>query len=281
MEKRFAIYRNLPSHVEISEQLKPLRWYETWATVAIPLLSATLYFVFAFYELYPLAFAAVFYLSFATYGSCSHDLVHANCGLRRKHSHFWLSVIELIMLRSGTVYRMVHLNHHRVFPNYEKDPEGRASYYSLWRTLLEGPIFQFRLCAWAWSRRQHRPRILLELLLCAGFLIVGIVTWSVFPALLIFQMLVVMGSWIIPFITSYLVHLPDGEEPTKQTRLFRGAFFRLIAMDHLYHLEHHLYPMVPHYRWAELAKILNPYFAEEQIPVIRFPSEVENAYQLN
>jgi hypothetical protein len=44
-----------------------------------------------------------------------------------------------------------------------------------------------------------------------------------------------------------------------------GAFalfqsVQLIAFDHLYHLEHHLYPAVPHHHWRELAERLAPHF---------------------
>lgn len=273
---------SLPPFSEIQQQLPPLKWTESFATILIPLGTVGVYFVCAHYQLYLLAFGAVFYLSFVTYGSCSHDLVHSNCGFSRRISHFWLSVIELSMLRSGTVYRLVHLNHHRLYPNFERDPEGRASYFGLFRTLLEGPFFQFRLCIWALNNnKKDRPRIVVELFLCCLFLCAGVLCFDLFPQLLIFQALVVMGSWVIPFITSYLVHLPDGDSPLKQTRVFRGLFFRIIALDHLYHLEHHLYPMVSHYRWADLARLLNPYFKAANLEVVSFPMTQPKGYSLH
>ena len=51
----------------------------------------------------------------------------------------------------------------------------------------------------------------------------------------------------------------------RQTRLFRGAFYSLVALDHLYHLEHHLYPQVPHQNWKRLARRLDPHFREAGI----------------
>lgn len=98
--------------------------------------------------------------------------------------------------------------------------------------------------------------------------------------MLVYQLLVLMGAWIIPLITSYLVHLSHGKSPIEQTRLYRGFFFRFIALDQLYHLEHHLYPMVPHARWSELAALLNPYFEVEGIQVSRYPGN-ENSHSLN
>jgi beta-carotene hydroxylase len=54
-----------------------------------------------------------------------------------------------------------------------------------------------------------------------------------------------------------------------QTRLFRGKVASIIAMEHLYHLEHHLYPAVPHHNWPKLARRLDPYFKDAGVdPVV-------------
>lgn len=42
--------------------------------------------------------------------------------------------------------------------------------------------------------------------------------------LILYILLSIMGSWIIPFFTSYLVHTPEGSNELLQTRLFRGNF---------------------------------------------------------
>ena len=81
--------------------------------------------------------------------------------------------------------------------------------------------------------------------------------------------LVYAGSWIIPLVTSYLVHAPEETDVLRQTRLFRGAFYSLIALDHLYHLEHHLYPQVPHQNWKRLAP-LDPYFEKAGLEPRRY-----------
>jgi beta-carotene hydroxylase len=43
----------------------------------------------------------------------------------------------------------------------------------------------------------------------------------------------------------------------------------VIALEHLYHLEHHLYPAVPHHNWPRLAKRLDPYFEAMGITPIK------------
>jgi len=70
----------------------------------------------------------------------------------------------------------------------------------------------------------------------------------------------IMGSWIIPLITSYIPHNPAAGTRSRRRILFRGECCRSSRSKHLYHLEHHLYPMVPHQNWPILAKRLDPYF---------------------
>lgn len=275
--------KNLPSLKEINSQLKPVSIIEKWAVIINPLSTIILYFILAWFHWYVLAFFSLCYLSFVTYGSCCHDLVHANFGMSRKTCNFWLSFIEALLLRSGTTYRVTHLNHHQFYPDFDKDPEGRASYYSFFRTLLEGPIFHPKLILWSLKNGNSETRlwIPIELLFIISFWILGILTIEQFPFLIIYQVTVTLGSWVIPLITSYLVHMPLNQESIRQTKIYRGLFFRIIALDHLYHLEHHLYPQIPHRRWSQLAKILNPHFQKKQLKAVRFSSSQSTNFNLN
>ncbi len=63
----------------------------------------------------------------------------------------------------------------------------------------------------------------------------------------------------------YLPHDAKGETTLAKTRLFRGRLFRLVAFDHLYHLEHHLYPAVPHHHWPTLAARLEPHLTHDGV----------------
>ena len=84
--------------------------------------------------------------------------------------------------------------------------------------------------------------------------------WTVIPA--IYAGLMIAGSWVIPLVTSYLPHDAAALDQLHQTRLFRGLFVRIVALDHLYHLEHHMYPGVPHQNWPRLARCLDPWLKE-------------------
>jgi beta-carotene hydroxylase len=73
-------------------------------TLLLPFLYVALYFVFATLGWWPLAVVSLIALSFVTYGSISHDLVHRNLGLPRFVNDLFLSLIELVALRSGHAY---------------------------------------------------------------------------------------------------------------------------------------------------------------------------------
>ena len=74
--------------------------------------------------------------------------------------------------------------------------------------------------------------------------------------------LMILGSWLFPLITSFIPHDPNGKTEFTQTRLFRGRVLSVVALEHLYHLEHHLYSQVPHHNWPRLARRLDPYFEQ-------------------
>lgn len=183
---------------------------------------------------------------------------------------FFLTLIELLALRSGHAYQRAHLHHHRTFPT-NKDIEGNASKLSFLSVLFCGITFQVKIWLWALKAGgRKRTLVLMEGLLCFSIILGALLLYNVFPIFFIYVSLMIVGSWVIPFFTSYIPHDPFQEDLLKQTRLFRGRIASFIAMEHLYHLEHHLYPTVPHHNWPKLAKLLDPYFERKEIKSIRF-----------
>lgn len=238
-------------------------------TLLLPFLYVALYFVFASLGWWPLAVLSLIALSFVTYGSISHDLVHLNLGLPRSVNDLFLSLIELVALRSGHAYRLTHLHHHARFP-HDDDIEGAAAKMNLLRTLFEGVIFQFKIWFWALKHpKKDRTPILLEGCACLLMIILSCVLYTVTPIFLVYTVLMIMGSWIIPLITSYIPHNPLGESELFQTRLYRGKVVAIIALEHTYHLEHHLYPSVPHHNWPQLASTLDPFFEKAGLKPIK------------
>jgi beta-carotene hydroxylase len=191
--------------------------------------------------------------------------VHRNLGLPKAANDMLLCLVELLALRSGHAYQAAHLHHHVRYP-YTDDIEATAARQSFWGALGEGPTFQLRI--WWWALR-HVPRVR-AWVVGEGMAVLMVASLAaIWMPLLVYAVLVVIGSWIIPPVTSYVPHEPDGKNELVQTRAFRGRVLSVVALEHLYHLEHHLYPAVPHHNWPRLAKRLDPYLTQAGVVPVR------------
>ncbi|KAA0138449.1 fatty acid desaturase [Gimesia chilikensis] len=264
-----VISKSIPRISELGTDLLQLTGCQRRRTLSSPFLACAAYWIFAWQGYWAFAVVSLMVMSFLTYGSVSHDLVHQNLGLKRKTNDLFLMVIEAISLRSGHAYQVVHLHHHARFP-HDDDIEAGASRMSLVGALLEGFLFQPRIYLWALRHPRGRLNwIIVEGVLVASIIVAAFLLIPVTIVPLVYVCLMIAGSWIIPLITAYIPHNPQGEDAAHQTRLFRGTLFRLIAFDHLYHLEHHLYPNVPHQNWHRLAQRLDPWFKQIGLKSIR------------
>ena len=211
--------------------------------------------------------AAAMY-TFYSYGSTSHDLVHGTLGLPHWLNQVLLSIIELAGLRSGHAYQEAHLRHHARFPHAD-DIEGAPAHGTFIGAVLAGPLQQLRIWFWAVRHaRRHCAWIVAEGLGCLAMALVALASWPVTRAPSAYVALVVLGSWTFPLITGYLPHRPEGANALTQTRRFRGTVAAVLFRQHLYHLEHHLYPAVPHQHWPQLAARLDPHFEAAGVPPI-------------
>ncbi len=240
--------------------------------LAMPFVCAGLFGGFAREGLWPLAVLAIGPLSFFTYGSTSHDLVHRNLGL----PHFWnellLSMTELLALRSGHAYRISHLHHHAAFPG-DDDVEGLPARRSALGALAAGPTYLIRLWVWSW-RHAHpveRRWIAFETLAVVAYLGLAIAVARSDPAPLLYAGLVFLASWFFPLGLVKVPHDPAGAGPLFLTRAFRGRLIPALLLQHTFHLEHHLYPQVPAHHWRELARRLDPWLARAGVHPVHIP----------
>lgn len=258
-----------PTLRELGDDLTRITTFRRWLSVFSPFAWSAAYFIFAAQEAWVLAVGALIALSFVPYGSVSHDLVHRNMGLPRRINDLLLILMELLCLRSGTAYRLAHLHHHRRFPA-EGDVEGAAAKMTLPHVLLEGVRFQAKLFRWAWREHpEHGRQLALEggLILTQYLVSMATLPWT--GMFFVYAALMTMGAWTIPLVTSYIPHDPRGKDEVHQTRAYRGVMLSLIAFEHLYHLEHHLYPAVPHHNWPKLARRLEPFFGASEVRLNR------------
>ncbi|HLW65667.1 MAG TPA: fatty acid desaturase [Gemmataceae bacterium] len=251
--------RDPPTLTALGRDLISLTSCQRCRAVLLPFLSVAACVLFAANGWWLPAVLSVAAYTFSSYGSTSHDLVHGNLGLPHRLNDILLTLVELLGLRSGHAYRAAHLHHHARFPHPD-DLEGAAAHGSWWAALLTAPAHQLRLWWWASRYAKHdRAWIVFEGIACGALFVSAILVWPWSPAPAVYVALVIAGSWTFPLITSYFPHDPKGEDEFAQTRRFRGKVFAVVFGQHLYHLEHHLYPRVPRQKWPELAKRLDPY----------------------
>ncbi len=259
----------LPTLNELGRDLLHVSRWAVYISLGFPFVLTLGFFIFSLVGWWFMALLCPVLLSFFTYASISHDLVHRTLGLPKALNEALLSVIELLALRSGHAYRASHFLHHAKFPSGD-DLEGAASGMSFFQALADGFTLQFRIWFHA-LRMSKNDRLWIVWEGAAILVLLGLglaaIPWTVLPVL--YCGLVIPGSWIYPFMTSWVPHDASGTSELTQTRLFRGQVVRFLAIEHLYHLEHHLYPQVPHHRWPDLAKRLDPHFQKLGLPSIK------------
>ncbi|QDU96271.1 fatty acid desaturase family protein [Lignipirellula cremea] len=205
------------------------------------------------------------FLIFVAVVTVTHDVVHGTLGLTRRQTDWTLFLMGAVLLESGHAYQLTHTQHHRVFPGKD-DPEGDPARMGLWRAVLHGPLFLPRLWWWAFqkSRQDAKQRrwLLAEAAWAVSILVLGVSLWTWTPAVLIYALLAIVGSWSYSLLTVHLPHHDYGETPLTQTHTLRGAIIPALFLELTYHLEHHLYPQVPSHNLPKLSRRLHPYFQQ-------------------
>jgi beta-carotene hydroxylase len=224
---------SLPSIVDLGRDLLVTSRLRLAFALGAPFVSSALFFVLAYDKHWVAAGGAVAFLSFITYGSTSHDLVHGNHRLGARTTDALLSLTELLALRSGHAYRVSHLAHHRHFPT-DEDAEGRPAHFPLWRVLLTGPVYVSSLWVWAWRKAgRERGWMVLETMVIAAYLVLAVALFPRVPALLVYAILVYMGTWVLPLGLVYVQHDSRGKDALTQTRRFRGRIVHFMVHDRL------------------------------------------------
>src|SRR5262245_54303030 len=220
----------MPPLQELGADLLRVTPWQRWRSVALPFVYFGAYWLFAGQGWWVPAVLAVVALSFVTYGSTSHDLVHRSLGLPRTANEVLLCLLELLALRSGHAYRAAHLHHHARFPHAD-DVEATAAGKSWAGALLEGPRFVPRVWLWALRHaRRDRAWVVGEGVGCVALVALAAALWPLTAAPAVYAALVVVGSWVIPLVTSYVPHDPRGEDELSQTRAFRGLVASAVAL---------------------------------------------------
>jgi beta-carotene hydroxylase len=246
---------------------------QRWLACVRPLLGVAVFAFFVWLGWWWLTPIIVF-LIFVAVVTVTHDVVHGSLGLGPRQTEWALFVFGAVLLESGHAYRASHLQHHRHFPGPD-DPEGDPARMSLLRAILYGPLFLPRLWWWAYRRARGQPGQRLWLLAEAAWAVavpvIGVLLWSHTPAILVYSVLALVGSWSYPLLTVHLPHRGYGDTPLTQTGSLRGRIIPALFLELTYHLEHHLYPAVPSHHLPELARRLEPFFRAAGVKTTRVP----------
>ena len=179
----------IPPLRELGTDLIQITWLRRFISLALPFLCVGGYFACAFAGYWWAAILAVVALSFVTYPSTSHDLVHRSLGLPTWVNELLLCIYELLALRSGHAYRAGHLTTTRV-PGRRR--HRRCCCENGWTGRADGVTLQMRIWCWA-VRRGGRdgPWMIGEALSCVVLLAAAttLTVWT--PVFLIYASLMV------------------------------------------------------------------------------------------
>lgn len=263
----------LPRLDELGHDLLLTTRWQRWAACLRPFLGLAVFALVAWSGWWWLTPVVVF-LIFVSVVTVTHDVVHGSLGLTPRQTEWALFLFGAVLLESGHAYRTTHLQHHARFPGPD-DPEGDPARMSFWCAALYGVLFLPRLWWWAYRRDAGRTGQRLWLLLEAGWAgavaLAGVLLWPWTPAVLVYALLVIVGSWVYPLLTVHLPHHGYGDTPLTQTGSLRGRIVPALFLELTFHLEHHLYPAVPSHHLAELSRRLEPTFREAGVRFRRVP----------
>ena len=136
-----------------------------------------------------------------------------------------LFALGLVLLESGHAYRVTHLQHHRTFPERRTTRRGTrrssassarsATGRSSWSGCGAGRTARCRPGRPGLAGRRGGVPI-------AGGGRRGRCCGRSTPALLVYAVMAIVGSWVYPLLTVYLPHHDYGDTPLTQTRTLRG-----------------------------------------------------------
>jgi fatty acid desaturase len=262
----------LPSMSELGSDLLLSTPRQRWMPIPMPYFYASGFMVSWHFGVHIVSFLCLICV-FSACSTSTHDVVHRSLGHSRRATEWLLFLLGLPILESGHAYRATHLAHHKRFPHHD-DPEGEAAHQPVWKVLVSGPLFLPRLWIWAWRASENRVDQRWWLAVEAFLPVLGIglgilfLPWS--NAVLAYSLVVLVSSWFYPLFAVHLPHRHFEEGiPLRQAWTVRGRFIPQMFLPLAYHLEHHLYPLVPSHNLPILAQRLQPWLDDAGVEPVR------------
>lgn len=194
----------------------------------------------------------------------AHDAAHNSLSLHR-----WLNeglgriaTLTLLPLPIFRAFRYIHMQHHR-FSNEADDPDYWVGKGSVWALPLRAAVMDLHYIAWYLPRLSSRPKGEIRETLVSVVLGIGFLAWLIaqgwgMEVLLYWLLPARMAVAFLAFAFDYLPHSPykatEAENKYIATSVRAGAEWLLtpLLLGQNYHLVHHLYPLVPFYRYVRV-----------------------------
>ena len=206
-------------------------------------------------RLYPLALVASF-MFFLTGLRQVHNAYHYALGLPRAATEAVMFVLSVLMLGSMHAVQINHLRHHRHCLGKE-DVEAMSARLPAWRAILIGPWFPLRLHHKALQVGNVRQRAWIVAELSANLAWIALVFGVLKLRVLEYHVIAMaLGQCLTAFFAVWTVH-HDSEGAVVPARTIRHPLKARLTYAMFYHVEHHLFPLVPTRRLPALAQRLD------------------------
>jgi fatty acid desaturase len=227
--------------------------------ITIPWLVGSLFFAYHEYYLIALPFSFIFFLTALRQ---VHNGFHNALGTSKRLALLSLYLNSILMMVSIRAVKFNHLRHHKYEMGTE-DYEAKSARMSAIGAMLYGPIHIFIIHKVTFQKGNFNDRlnVILELLSIALFIAIAFYFNIHF---LIYHIIVMFaGEFFSAFFAVWTVHHGTEDHP-HLPRTQRTKWKNRITFNMFYHLEHHLFPMVPTIKLPELAKRIDE--AVPQLP---------------
>jgi fatty acid desaturase len=216
--------------------------------ITLPWLFASLFLAYHQYYLLALPLSFVFFLTALRQ---VHNGFHDSLGTGRFLTNFSLFSNSILMMVSIWAVKFNHLRHHKYEMGAE-DYEAKSAGMSALGAMLYGPIHIFIIHKVTLKKGTWNDRLNVILELAAIALFVGLVFYFQLDFLIYHIIVMLAGEFFSAFFAVWTVH-HDTEDHPHLPRTQRTKWKNKITFNMFYHLEHHLFPMVPAIKLPELA----------------------------
>ena len=234
--------------------------------------------------LWPTWWSIPFWLAYGVlYGSASDSRWH-ECGHKTAFKTAWMNnlvyhIASFMLMRSPVLWRASHIRHHTDTIIVGRDPEiiamrppdllrialnffGILDCFNLFKRMFCHAFGQIDPQEAVYLRKHDYPKVFLVariwVLIYLLILTVTLSTWSIIP-LMVIGLPRLYGAWH-HVMTGLLQHLGLAENVSDHrlnTRtVLMNPISRFIYLNMNYHVEHHMFTMVPYYRLPELHQLI-------------------------